>query len=147
MEWYCFPSQRLPFRITKMLSKVLAVFWDTWLRFVAIGSLSKQATFKHHVLQKRLYYLACEFKSFYQFKSWVGTICLHLEFFSKTNAMWDWVVDIRQLDKLLLSALHRARTIYVFLLSFVHMYNPLLQQLHIQHANYIILGRPVKLPV
>jgi len=35
----------------------------------------------------------------------------------------------------------------VFLLSFVHMYNPLLQQLHIQHTNDIILGHPVKLTV
>lgn len=77
-----------------MLNKVLAVFWDTWLRLIVVRSLSKQATFKYHVLQKCPYHLACEFKSLYQFKIWVKAICLHLESFSKTNGMWDLELQI-----------------------------------------------------
>lgn len=92
--------------------------------------------------------LPVKFRFLYQFKIWVKAICLHLESFSKINGAWYLelqIQDNRILCYYLLCIMHLPST--VFLLSFVRMDSPLLQQLHTQHPNDIILGHPVKLTV
>lgn len=109
---YSFLSQRLAFRITLTLSKVLAVLWGTGWRLIVVGSFSKQATFEYHALQKGPYCLACEFSFLYQFKSGSKQFAYIWSPFPKLMVRGIW--SCRYKDTLLLSALHHASTIYSF---------------------------------